>query len=218
MEPTKRTYKKQKVESKVTVKHFLNTRLKGKLQEDGQIGYPLYIRLTAKGLHTDFKSQIPNYVSVDKFDSFQQEYKTHLGHETRIIEDIVKKLKPDDNQNFSLDSVSKDYESSVKSFSDTVESQVRSELKRIVAVCEWNHHVPKDGKAQKIDLDDYTYVPQLISDNKLLQVIDWSLDTSTILDALIEYAPSARRALVKLQHEYKNALYKDQIYKGKLPV
>ena len=70
MATTKKAYEKKNNERKVSVKYYLNTRLKPEITETGQELYPLYFQLLIKGKNTVNKSRVDDEnakFSIEKF-------------------------------------------------------------------------------------------------------------------------------------------------------
>lgn len=197
-------------EGKITVKHFLNTRLKGRLQDNGELAYPLYVRIRVKDQQTEFKSRIAVFVSPEQFEWFLRENKTHIEHDIYVLTDIVKRLKPFEKQQFSLDSITRRY-----AIQD-IRAQLKEGLKEAVATSYLNSKESGNfnDSTTEYDGDEYLYRSQLIEDHPLLKIIDWNLDPSLILGSLKELAPYARKELEKLEKQYKTALELERGYNG----
>lgn len=98
MEATKRKYTKKNNEGKITVKHYLNTKLKPVLNhkslKDGKERYPLYILISVIGQKLYIKSKYINPIAVDEFDNFFLENKEFINNEVRRITEIIKRQDP----------------------------------------------------------------------------------------------------------------------------
>lgn len=84
MENTKRKYKKHKLEKKVSVRFYLNKKLKAKNIND-KLLYPLYVQVIINSQTKHFKSLTNLYTSEDQLSNFLEINKILFSEEERII-------------------------------------------------------------------------------------------------------------------------------------
>jgi len=97
-----------KKQSKITVKHYLNTNLK---PDDGK--YPLYVSITVNRETIRFKSSIEPYFSIEYFKTHEISKTNFLliENELKIYEIITRKLLNDiENNKISMNTISNDIE------------------------------------------------------------------------------------------------------------
>ncbi len=205
MKSTPRKYQKHKAEGKITVKHFFNTRLKGKTQESGVVVYPLYVRIMVKGQLTDIKSRLTQLVDPHSFDLFENDYSAFLQQEIKDITSIVKDLKPFDKQDFNLQTVTSLYSQSATPITTIIENCLKDEVRYCIAI---NYPEP----SHNVDMNDKAVIIALAQDNELISLIDWQKSSYMILTSLQTIIPSLFDPLRKLEIMYGPAFSFDGYY------
>ncbi|QHV98284.1 hypothetical protein [Spirosoma endbachense] len=92
MERTKRKYKKHKFDKKVSVRFYLNKKLKAKSNDD-KLLYPIYVQVTANSQTRHFKSLTNLYTSDAEFEIFIENNKSLFLEEERIIKKTVQTIQ-----------------------------------------------------------------------------------------------------------------------------
>lgn len=194
MEATKRKYTKKNNEGKITVKHYLNTRLKPvrniNFSPDSEKGYPIYIRVIVSGRGVEIKSKIDFPLTLDKFDSFLQVEKETINRETKRIEGIIRRLKTVEKEDFILKNLSSIYNNidiplSV-AIENTLKRKIQVVLKSISNYDEKDKEVFKENLEKKYKkFEEYENMSEWISDikNKAGEII---LEFPTINEGLGE--------------------------------
>lgn len=88
--PPKRKYQKRKVESKISVRHYLNTRVTVyKPDAEEKHAHPLYVQVIYKGKTNNFKSFLFLTSTLDRFDKLKLDYKTELESEVLFFKQQI---------------------------------------------------------------------------------------------------------------------------------
>lgn len=126
----KRTYQKHKTEGKITVKHYLDVRLKPSIHEEKEY-YPVYVRVMTKGQTANFKSTTNIITTQNDFDNefWNDEAKKALQKEVENIITIVKDLKPFERTDFKITELTELYTNLSKPFFDILDLRFREFLK-----------------------------------------------------------------------------------------
>lgn len=109
METIKKKYNKKITEGKITVKHYLH---KNKQEDNNGNTYSIYVQLTVKRQVTNFKSKIEPFNLIEENEWKIRNYglfKSCVERDKGLIQYIVTKLKPFDNDEFDIKSVVKIY-------------------------------------------------------------------------------------------------------------
>jgi hypothetical protein len=134
MEATKRKYTKSQTEGKITVKHFLNTKLKPVQNEksfkDGKDRFAIYVRLMVAGKNIEIKSKIRFPIAIDEFDYILREKKDLFNREIIRITDIIKRHKPFESTTFRLNGVSIAYNNLTIPLNLAIENCLRNEINK----------------------------------------------------------------------------------------
>lgn len=85
----KRKYQKRKTESKISVRHYLNTRIITYQKKSGYT-HPLYVQVVYKGKTNNFKSFLHFTSSVENFDKLQQDYRYELESEVNFFREQIR--------------------------------------------------------------------------------------------------------------------------------
>ena len=113
MEATKRTYQKKSNKGKITVKHYLNTKLKPVFNEkssiDGKDRYPVYVRMIVLGKVFDIKSKILYPIGLDEFQSISYNERDFFDKEISRITKIINTHRPFANVHFNLKDIGYSY-------------------------------------------------------------------------------------------------------------
>ena len=106
MEATKRKkYIKKDSEGKITIKHYLNIKLKSLLDEEGNDSFcfPIYTRITVLRQTIEIKSRVNNsYCKKEDFSNHLSKYSELFECEKDALINIIKAGKPFENQEFDL--------------------------------------------------------------------------------------------------------------------
>lgn len=128
----KRKYEKKSNEGKITVKHYLNTRLKPVTNEksllDGKARYPVYVRAILLGKTFDMKSRISFPVSIDEFESVLIVEKDFFNIEIKEITKIIKGLNPFNQTSFDFKKVIYRYNFLSLSLQDSIENTLKEKI------------------------------------------------------------------------------------------
>ena len=134
MEVTRRKYEKKSTEGKITVKHYLNTKLKpvyhwGKDEKDR---FPIYITIGVVRQSLQIKSKILIPVAIDEFDSFVFDNKVFIDNEVRRITEIIKRQDPFKSRNFDIKMVNFVYNNSTTRLDEVIESRLKIEIQKLL--------------------------------------------------------------------------------------
>ncbi|SOD88536.1 hypothetical protein [Spirosoma fluviale] len=194
-------------EGKITVKHFLNTRLKGKQQADGSNAYPLYVRIMVKGQQSDIKSRLTGLIQPEHYDWFKNEYRLFLEQEIKDITTIIKGLNPFNKQDFLIQAVTSSYSQSTTPFTIIIEDCLKDELRYCIVVND-------PSTPQDVTLDNRVSIVTLLQQNSLVSLIDWQKPAHLILTLLQEAVPRLFEPLNDLEKKYGPAFGFDSLYNG----
>lgn len=113
MEATKRKYEKKSNEGKITIKHYLNTKLKPVFNEkssiDGKDRYPVYVRMIVLGKVFDIKSKILYPIGLDEFQHISDNERRFFDKEISRITKIINTHRPFANVHFNLKDIGYSY-------------------------------------------------------------------------------------------------------------
>lgn len=174
----KRKYQKHKTEGKITVKHYLDVKLKPSIHE-GKEYYPVYVRVTAKAQAAQFKSTTNIIATQNDFDNevWNDEAKKALQKEVENIIAIVKDLKPFERQNFRITELTELYTNLSKPFFDILDLRFREFLKlKFEDYFNQTYSKEVDGNA-------------LLIRNVVHLGINWKSKSSLIFKLLESYVP-----------------------------
>lgn len=142
------TYKKHKEGSKITIKHYLNSKITIDLP-DQLVHNPLYVQVIAKKRTIFFKSSIDtrlapsdelsHWINVDDFG------KKVISREAENIEKITQDLIAFDQDKFSINSVSQQYKG-LEDFGDVVKDRLTE-----ILCAHYDLHFGKDHKETSYD-------------------------------------------------------------------
>ena len=126
MELVKRKYIKKTLQGRITVKHYLNSRLKPVTNPqsliDGKDRYPVYLRLVVSGKTFDMKSKITFPIALDEFDLTLVIERNIFYKEVLQITEIIEESKPFEDAFFTLKSVANKYHFLSTSFQYAIEN------------------------------------------------------------------------------------------------
>lgn len=82
-------YQKHKTEKKISVKHYLHTKVKGDKREDNIVYYPVYVRVTFNGETGNLRSVTGILMSIEEF---EEKHQSELGllREIKLLEYVIK--------------------------------------------------------------------------------------------------------------------------------
>jgi|GEM_PF-5292330 len=103
-EAPKRKYKKHKKDIKITLKHFINKRVKN-INIYEKESCPLYVQITLKRKTTAYRSKLDISSNSEEMYLIEQEYGMALKREIKNIKYFINEFNPIGNDNFSLSSV-----------------------------------------------------------------------------------------------------------------
>ncbi len=96
---------KKDLEGKITIKHYLNIKLKSLIDEEGydSFCYPIYTRITVLRQTIEIKSRVNNsYCEKEDFPNHISKYSESFECEKNTLTNIIKAGKPFENQKFDL--------------------------------------------------------------------------------------------------------------------
>jgi hypothetical protein len=197
MEATKRKYTKSQTEGKITVKHFLNTKLKPVQNEksfkDGKDRFAIYVRLMVAGKNLEIKSKIRFPIAIDEFDYILREKKDLFNREIIRITNIIKRHKPFESKTFSLNGVSIAYTNLTIALNLAIENCLRNEIRKSLVSLGTYRDEMKGYKIEEM-IDPETLKPNesykdklrhLDVSNQLLKTLNWDSKAFELINILM---------------------------------
>ena len=136
MEATKRKYEKKSTEGKITVKHFLNTKLKPvpnvQSLQDGKERYSIYVRMVVLGKTFDIKSKIMFPIALDEFEFILSSQKEYFDREISRILHIIKFQRPFESRSFDLKGVSLSYNNATIPLNEAIENTLKRKIQNVL--------------------------------------------------------------------------------------
>lgn len=136
MEATKRKYEKKSTEGKITVKHFLNTKLKPvpnvQSLQDGKDRYAIYVRIVVLGKTFDIKSKIKFPIALDEFEFILSSQKEYFDREINRILHIIKFQRPFESLSFDLKGVSLSYNNATIPLNEAIENTLKRKIQSVL--------------------------------------------------------------------------------------
>ena len=136
MEVTKRKYEKKSTEGKITVKHFLNTKLKPvpnvQSLQDGKERYSIYVRMVVLGKTFDIKSKIMFPIALDEFEFILSSQKEYFDREISRILHIIKFQRPFESRSFDLKGVSLSYNNATIPLNEAIENTLKRKIQNVL--------------------------------------------------------------------------------------
>jgi hypothetical protein len=225
MEATKRKYTKSQTEGKITVKHFLNTKLKPVQNEksfkDGKDRFAIYVRLMVMGKNLEIKSKIRFPIAIDEFDNVLREKKDLFNREIIRITNIIKRHKPFESKTFSLNGVSIAYTNLTIALNLAIENCLRNEIRKsLVSLGKYRDEM----KVYKIEemIDPETLKPNesykdklrhLDVSNQLLKTLNWDSKAFELINILMALESiKGFEEFIKLYKNYESLWQFDRSY------
>lgn len=103
-EAPRKKYKKHKKDIKITIKHYINERVKV-LDSNGIERHPLYVQITVQRKTTSYRSKLEIYGNKHSMYLIGDEYGRALEREIHNIKYFIEKFDPVNNPEFSLSQV-----------------------------------------------------------------------------------------------------------------
>ncbi|VDR34765.1 Uncharacterised protein [Alistipes sp. cv1] len=198
---------------KITVKHFINKKLKPiQITETGEVYYPVYVAVTYNRKRTTIKSDIDYLVSEDDLNNFENAkstdsdiYKT-LESEANMINRVIQLLTQNDRQPQNFKNFSEVYKYLIGSTYGSLNKYILYQLEKLFF--DWNGN---RNTSQEMELNRFSYILNIR--NTL---------NSAFEDQFLQYNISelAEYICVLCEHNYKkqaNEIYKN-IYKKIAPL
>lgn len=209
MKTAKRKYKKHTNDGKITIKPFLNTRLKGFALPDYKEGfdtdevdlhYPIYIRVTVKRQSTSFPATIHPH-AINSFSSkyYEEEFdrvRSNIEREIEIIYEIVESLKPFERDDFDIKEVSEKHHELLTPLPDAIAHKLINEIKNCLE-SDKTFELPFMGYSYDYD-QEMMRLDQEKPYNYLSSIIDWQESTPYIIvKTLSKFIPSVKALMNK---------------------
>lgn len=197
---------------KITVKHYLNKRAKAKSYKNESF-YPMYIQLIVAGRKAQIKSKINEHLKIYRsdiarltennkdlndlilegyfserlLDEIKKENKFPINHlltdEVEVIKKVIRFLNPFDNEEFTLNNFSFEYQKHTEEITQILDSSIkklfRDELKVIFL--------------RSIDEDDNKNLFSI--SNYLIHFINWESSFSNFYESTYEILPTEIRSI-----------------------
>nr|WP_299422065.1 hypothetical protein [uncultured Emticicia sp.] len=225
MEATKRKYTKSKTEGKITVKHFLNTKLKSvpneKSFKDGKERFAIYVRLMVMGKNLEIKSKIRFPIAIDEFDNVLREKKDLFNREIIRITDIIKRHKPFESTTFRLNGVSIAYNNLTIPLNLAIENCLRNEIRKSLVSLGTYRDEMKGYKIEEM-IDPETLKPNesykdklrhLDVSNQLLKTLNWDSKAFELINILMALESiKGFEEFIKLYKNYESLWQFDRSY------
>ncbi len=210
---------------KITVKHYLNKRAKAKSFNNDSF-YPMYIQLIVAGKKAQIKSKINDhlkiyrsdiarltennkelssliidgYFSENLLDEIRGENKFPINHllsdEVEVIKKVIKFLKPFNNDDFTLNNFSFEYQKHTEEITQVLDSSIkklfRDELKVIFL--------------RAIDEDDNRNLFTI--SNYLIHFINWNSTFSNFYESTYEILPTELKTIENVLNKELRATIK----------
>ncbi|MVM39508.1 hypothetical protein GO730_21095 [Spirosoma sp. HMF3257] len=200
MEAPKRKYQKHKTESKISVRHYLNTKVKGK-EGDGKIYYPLYIQIIHKGKVNYAKSLLNTEATVEDFELFKQTRLQDLLEEIEFLISRIRSLSHEMGENFTLKYIFGSDEEIYYPIMECLKSEIfdavmfTDEKAKSALVDELT------GLPIKGDQDDKQYIEKIASISPLSEAINWDTNPEYILDGVVRMIKDNSK-LLELKNDF----------------
>jgi len=225
MEATKRKYTKSQTEGKITVKHFLNTKLKPVQNEksfkDGKDRFAIYVRLMVVGKNLEIKSKIRFPIAIDEFDYILREKKDLFNREIIRITNIIKRHKPFESKTFSLNGVSIAYTNLTIALNLAIENCLRNEIRKSLVSLGTYRDEMKGYKIEEM-IDPETLKPNesykdklrhLDVSNQLLKTLNWDSKAFELINILMALESiKGFEEFIKLYKNYESLWQFDRSY------
>ena len=225
MEATKRKYTKSQTEGKITVKHFLNTKLKPVQNEksfkDGKDRFAIYVRLMVAGKNLEIKSKIRFPIAIDEFDYILREKKDLFNREIIRITNIIKRHKPFESKTFSLNGVSIAYTNLTIALNLAIENCLRNEIRKSLVSLGTYRDEMKGYKIEEM-IDPETLKPNesykdklrhLDVSNQLLKTLNWDSKAFELINILMALESiKGFEEFIKLYKNYESLWQFDRSY------
>jgi len=225
MEATKRKYTKSQTEGKITVRHFLNTKLKPVQNEksfkDGKDRFAIYVRLMVAGKNLEIKSKIRFPIAIDEFDYILREKKDLFNREIIRITNIIKRHKPFESKTFSLNGVSIAYTNLTIALNLAIENCLRNEIRKSLVSLGTYRDEMKGYKIEEM-IDPETLKPNesykdklrhLDVSNQLLKTLNWDSKAFELINILMALESiKGFEEFIKLYKNYESLWQFDRSY------
>ena len=226
MQTIRGKYKKSKIDGKITIKHFLNTRIKPLFMPDYKASddtneqdieyYPIYTRVTVKRQSTSFPTRLlghTNCYPIKYFDEEVKLIKTFLDREITVIEDVIKVLNPFERDDFDIKEFTELFGELYSHLTITVREKLIGEIRRalnsesvIVPFISYEYDYDENMLISKEeDFEDENIESE--SENDISYIIDWTVDPFNILNVLKQFVPAVKRLEEKYPTEVWNFGY-----------
>ncbi len=213
METIKRKYDKKITEGKITVKHYLNTKLKPvynkKTVKDGKDRFPVYIQIGVVRQSLQIKSKILIPVAIDEFNSFELDNKLIINNEIRRITEIIKRQGPFNRKNFDIKIVSCVYNNSTIRLDIVIENRLKIEIQKLLLTNVDKALIDKyDALNERLIKNEYTQSDKFQSINiRLFSSTDWAnLTSKKLIETFADYERSIEKdslkGFIELQNKY----------------
>ena len=148
---TQRAFYKDKREKKITVKHYLNTKLKPvfneKSFEDGKERFAIYVRMVVLGKSLDIKSKVKFPVALDEFESVKRTEKEIFNTEIDRITNIIKVHNPFERSAFDLKGVSESYSNLTIPLDQAIENSLKRKIQNLlISISNYDENEIKEFK------------------------------------------------------------------------
>lgn len=134
----KRKYQKHKTDYKITVKHYLNTKITV-FQPGWGNAHPIYLQITLKRQTTLIKSKFPLGLTIDKYKQWSandSSFIRALEREKERVIYLIKLLKPFEHEDFDLSNISLAYNEDMRSLKYNIDTFLNFEIERVALECE----------------------------------------------------------------------------------
>ncbi|MFN8353645.1 MAG: hypothetical protein U0Y10_04340 [Spirosomataceae bacterium] len=178
----KRTYQKHKTEYKITVKHYLNTKLKPEVTSDGRNVYPIYTVILAKRQNHYRRSLTFAYSTIDDFEELLIREKSLFDAEKELLTNKIRKHFDEGNEDLVGAFVS------LLNLHVSLAQRVRGTL---------NYEIIKEAERYFSETLHKPFKP-------LKELLNWIKQEPTkLFDGLISLVPT----LEKVQNQYTQLFY-----------
>jgi hypothetical protein len=200
METPKQKYGKRKTESKISVRHYLNTKIKGKKFGE-KIYYPIYIQIIHRGKVNFAKSLLNAESTIEEFELFKTTHREDLNDEILIITDKISQLSSELHEKFTLKNIVGDNEFIYYPIIECLKTELKKAILPLDTKAKKSIIDPVTGEPLVEDLNSAEYLERLFQCSVLKYTIDWENAFEEILEGLLIISHSNQK-LLELKHDF----------------
>ena len=215
MEVAKRKYKKHKTESKISVRHYLNTKVKGK-KGNGTIYFPLYIQITHKGKVNYVKSFLNTESTIENFDSFKRYRNQDLQEEIDFLTTRISTLSQELGENFTLKNLTGSNENIYTLIVRCLKSEIFDAVMLSDKEAKDSIIDEKTGLPLVEDSNSREYIEKIAEVSPLRHAINWDENPEEVLSGIIRLTKEIPKLLELKKDFLKDIHFFDLLFSSEL--